>query len=771
MKKTTLIYESTGSPGSEPDSAAASKRSVLLALNTEESFVQQVKESEEKYRTLIEQAFDGIIIYSPAGAILDFNESAVAYTGYSKEEFKIITIHDLFFPDDISAVPLHLETLRPGQSITDQRTLKRKNGSSIEMEISTTVLPDGKLMAIARDITERNEAERQKEFDNNNLKALINNTNDLMWSVDRDLRLISSNKAFDEMMKQVLGKPLKRGSNIFSIGFDEEKLGRWTEFYYRALLGESFTETEYSNTPLYTWSEISFYPILNEKKVVGTACYSRSITETKKATELLLKAHRENTTILESITDGFLTVDKNWLVTYWNKEAVRIMGVPRENIIGKNIWDIFPVAVGLKFYSETHKALAGQVPECFEEFFPPLGIWIDVSAYPSEDGLSVYFKDITERKLADEKVRAANQRYEMVARATNDAIYEWDISADTIYWNEGYEILFGHKKTGAIMPASSWIENLHPDEKDKLLEEVEEVFKNKLPSLTRELQFRCANGSYKIVFDKLVIQYDTNDQPARIFGAMQDITNCKQNETAILELNKQLSKRAEELIVSNTELERFAYVASHDLQEPLRMVSSFLQLLEKKYKSRLDETAEQYIAYAVDGAERMKRLILDLLEYSRAGTNKELLIDTDMGAVVTEVLETFSNKLGNTGAVTKIHLMPVIKASKTQMTQLLQNLVSNSLKYNISFAPEIEIGCEDKGDTWQFFVKDNGIGIEKKFFDKVFIIFQRLHNKNRFSGTGIGLAVCKKIIERHGGAIWIESAAGEGATFFFTIKK
>jgi PAS domain S-box-containing protein len=358
MKKTTLIYESTGSPGSEPDSAAVpGQMSVLPPLNTEEGFVQQVKESEEKYRTLIEQAFDGIIIYSPSGAILDFNESAAAYTGYSKEEFKIITIQDLFFPDDISAGPLHLETLRPGQSVTDQRTLKRKNGSSIEMEISTTVLPDGKLMAIARDITERNEAERQREFDNNNLKALINNTNDLMWSVDRDLRLISSNKAFDEMMKQVLGKPLKRGSNIFSIGFDEEKLGRWTEFYYRALWGESFTETEYSNTPLYTWSEISFYPILNEKKVVGTACYSRNITETKKATELLLKAYRENTTILESITDGFLTVDKNWLVTYWNKEAVRIMGIRKYN--WEKYLGCFPL-IELKFYSETHKALVGK---------------------------------------------------------------------------------------------------------------------------------------------------------------------------------------------------------------------------------------------------------------------------------------------------------------------------------------------------------------------------------------------------------------------------
>ncbi len=166
----------------------------------------------------------------------------------------------------------------------------------------------------------------------------------------------------------------------------------------------------------------------------------------------------------------------------------------------------------------------------------------------------------------------------------------------------------------------------------------------------------------------------------------------------------------------------------------------------------------------------MKRLILDLLEYSRIGTSKELLMDTDMNAVAAQVLETFSSKINDAGGVTKVQLLPVIKANKTQMTQLFQNLVSNSLKYNTSFVPEIEIGCEDKGDTWQFFIKDNGIGIEGKFFDKVFVIFQRLHNKSRFSGTGIGLAVCKKIIERHGGTIWIESVAGEGATFSLLSK-
>lgn len=380
-------------------------------------------------------------------------------------------------------------------------------------------------------------------------------------------------------------------------------------------------------------------------------------------------------------------------------------------------------------------------------------------------------QDITERKKTEEEIRVAKERYEMVARATNDAIYEWDIVNDVNYWGEGYETLFGHKRTGDKMDTATWTDNIHPEEKEHLFAATYDAFAKRLPSLTRELRFKCADGSYKTVFDKLIILYNNDGKPLKIVGAMQDITERKQHELAIQELNEQLNKRAQQLTTSNTELERFAYVASHDLQEPLRMVSSFLQLLQKKYDGQLDETATQYIDYAVNGADRMKRLIMDLLEYSRVGTNRDKLVETDMGEIVTQLLGTFAGKIHETGAKIKVQLMPVVKANKTQMAQLLQNLVSNAFKYNTSAVPEIEIGCEEKEDVWQFFVKDNGIGIDPKFFDKVFVIFQRLHNKNQFSGTGIGLAICKKIIEKHGGNIWIESSVGNGSTFFFTIKK
>jgi light-regulated signal transduction histidine kinase (bacteriophytochrome) len=241
---------------------------------------------------------------------------------------------------------------------------------------------------------------------------------------------------------------------------------------------------------------------------------------------------------------------------------------------------------------------------------------------------------------------------------------------------------------------------------------------------------------------------------------------------AIVEMKASLEKYTSELKSSNEELERFAYVASHDLQEPLRMVSSFLHLIEKKMEPRLDAATSQYISFAVDGAERMKALIQDLLEYSRVGTNKDSFRDVDCNEIVRTVTSYFNLPVSESNArIITIGRLPVIKAVPAQLLQLFQNLVGNALKYRSELPPEIEIRCADSGGFWRFTVKDNGIGIDPRFYEKIFIIFQRLHNKTEYSGTGIGLSICKKIVEKHGGTIGVESEPGKGSTFYFTIPK
>jgi len=259
--------------------------------------------------------------------------------------------------------------------------------------------------------------------------------------------------------------------------------------------------------------------------------------------------------------------------------------------------------------------------------------------------------------------------------------------------------------------------------------------------------------------------------PEGIFILSVDITERKKAELALIESNKALERRAQELQASNTELERFAYVASHDLQEPLRMVSSFLHLLERKLKDNLDDQSKQYIGFAVDGAERMKKLIQDLLLYSRVGTNKDLVTEVDFNEVMNTVKSMLSLSIQETKATIISHPLPTIKAVHPQMVQLFQNLVGNAIKYHGAEPPEIEIGALPKNGGFEFYIKDNGIGIDPRFFDKVFIIFQRLHHKEEYSGTGIGLSICKKIVERHGGTIRLESEPGKGSTFIFKLPK
>jgi PAS domain S-box-containing protein len=247
-----------------------------------------------------------------------------------------------------------------------------------------------------------------------------------------------------------------------------------------------------------------------------------------------------------------------------------------------------------------------------------------------------------------------------------------------------------------------------------------------------------------------------------ILVAINDITERKQAEES-------MEQYARELTRSNEELEQFAYVASHDLQEPLRMVTSYLQLLERRYKYRLDPDADKFIDYAVDGAARMKTLITDLLAFSRVGSSNNGFTRTDANAVLARVLTNLRPLIEETRAEIISDELPMLMADGGQLVQVFQNLLHNGIKFRGEREPIVTIRCEQKDGNWVFSVKDNGIGIEPQYLDRVFLLFRRLHGLREYPGTGIGLAICRKIIERHGGRIWVESTPGEGSTFYFTI--
>ncbi len=248
----------------------------------------------------------------------------------------------------------------------------------------------------------------------------------------------------------------------------------------------------------------------------------------------------------------------------------------------------------------------------------------------------------------------------------------------------------------------------------------------------------------------------------------------KSSFTSLNDLQREIDERKKaekELQRSNSELEQFAYVASHDLQEPLRMISSYTQLLADRYKDKLDDKANLFIHYAVDGAIRMQALINDLLAYSRIGTKGKTLEPVDTHVVLGEAVNVLRMSINEAKAIITNEELPEVRADASQLVLLFQNLIGNALKFRGKGYPHVQISAKDNGAEWQFSVKDNDIGIDPQFADKIFVIFQRLHTKEEYPGSGMGLAICKKIVERHGGRIWFESELDKGATFYFTIPK
>ncbi len=279
-----------------------------------------------------------------------------------------------------------------------------------------------------------------------------------------------------------------------------------------------------------------------------------------------------------------------------------------------------------------------------------------------------------------------------------------------------------------------------------------------------ELEIKNKNGQITPVLYNASVYKDDFNNVIGVFASARDITELKESE-------KVLKLRLDELARSNKELEQFAYVSSHDLQEPLRMIASYLQLLDRKYKGKLDAKADKYINFSVDGATRMQNLIDDLLAFSRVTTQAKEFKPIDLEVIYKETLFNLELSIKENDAVVSHDHLPIVQADKTQIAQVFQNLISNAIKFRSENQPKINITAKEENNQWLFAVQDNGIGIDPKHSDRIFEIFKRLHKKRDYPGTGIGLAICKKIIERHGGRIWVESELGKGTIFYFTLPR
>lgn len=392
--------------------------------------------------------------------------------------------------------------------------------------------------------------------------------------------------------------------------------------------------------------------------------------------------------------------------------------------------------------------------------------WIMLRKY--EDKNEKYLNRL---KNITEDLRHSNDRYTVVTKATNNIIWDFDFKKEQVIWGEALTRLLGYEQR--VNHGNWWTEKIHPDDRER----VTRKFNNFIESAEKEIwsdEYRIIteSGEVRHMFDRAYLLFNKKGKPIRMIGSMEDISERKKYENHLEELNSQINKRVQELALSNAELEQFAYVASHDLQEPLRMVTRFLSEIERKYNEQLDEKGKEYIHYAVDGAQRMRTLILDLLEYSKVGKFDEKKEEIDMNQVLAEIALYYNLGLKENNATLIWKNLPTITGRRTPMQLVLQNLIGNSIKYHMpQKATKIEVSHTDLGTHWQFCVSDDGIGINPIFFEKIFVIFQRLHPKQEYSGTGIGLAICRKIIETQGGRIWVNSEEGKGSQFYFTVSK
>jgi PAS domain S-box-containing protein len=370
--------------------------------------------------------------------------------------------------------------------------------------------------------------------------------------------------------------------------------------------------------------------------------------------------------------------------------------------------------------------------------------------------------DITARKHAEAALRESEERFRKTFELAASGVAHVGLDGRFVRVNRRLCEMLGYADGELVGRSVKDIS--HPEDRDVTDAQRALVREGARESVRFEKRYLRKSGAVVWVSLGVALVRDAGGAPQYEIAMLDDITERKQAEGALQAAHEELKR-------SNSELEQFAYVASHDLQEPLRMVSSYTQLLERRYQEKFDADAREFMGYIVDGAARMKQLIEDLLAYSRVGTKAKDFKAVELERSLRRALANLKAAMAESGTVVSSDPLPVLPADEAQLAQVFQNLIGNALKFRSQDAPRIHVAALERQDEWEIAVRDNGIGIEPQYFERIFMLFQRLHNKGEYPGTGIGLAIVKKVIERHGGRVHVESNPGEGSAFIFTLPK
>ncbi len=727
-----------------------------------------------------------IFMIDPMGYIMSWNKGAEHIKGYTENEVIGKHISIFYTPDEISQnEPQENLKIALAQGSFEQEGWRvRKDGSRFWANVVFTPLIDdgGTLLGFAKvtcDMTEAKLTTELKEQLNIELerrvkentqkiiegelrfRALIENSYDGITLLDRDLNTIYRSESAERIVGWKNEERSKYKSTdlvhpddlaLFNNGLPEvlSSPGKVVHLTYRAL----------SKRGNYVWLECIYTNMLSHTAIKAIVCNFRDITEQVKAGEQIKNKTEQIENILERITDGFMTLDKNLFFTYANNQFGEMTGLLPGDIIGKYIWDIFTVA-SAKVRTNFDQALREQCDVTLEDYYEPLDLWAEDRVYPSEGGLSVFVRDITERKRAERQIKSKTEQIENILESITDGFVALDNNLRYTYVNKRICEMAG----------------LTPP--DMLGKYIWDIFPAGVGTPAQEAFNRAVSEQQYVFFEDhyapldLWVEEHLYPSASGLSVFARDISERKKAEQKIQLLNESLElkvlERTKQLEAANRELESFSYSVSHDLRTPLRAVAGFSAILRERADKMLPDERDRITKIIVDNAALMGRLIDDLLEFSRLGRMELRFTQTNMDALVKDCIKELTYGIEKPIDF-EIADLPFCEADTSMVKQVWMNLLGNAIKYSSKTThPRINVGAKTGKKYTTYFVKDNGVGFDMKYASKLFGVFQRLHRKDEFDGTGVGLALAKRVTDRHQGKIWAEASEGKGACFYFSM--
>jgi PAS domain S-box-containing protein len=763
-------------------------------------------ESEAKYRGLLEAAPDAMVVVNQRGEIVLLNVQAERQFGYRRDEL-IGQRVDNIIPHGFAERLIADATRSVADALAQQIGMGielsglRQDGSEFPIEIMLSPLEsaDGILVTAAiRNISARKAAEmhlaqmegrrrlvedalRESE---ERYRMLLDGIQDYaIFVMDARGQVLSWNSGAERIKgyraDQIIGhnfscffppEDIKRGrpEEVLRItaaaGRHEERGIRVRKDGSRFLAGLTFTALRDPAGDLRGFSE-----------------FSHDLTESR-------ESEARYRGLLEAAPDAMVVVNQSGEIVLLNVQAEKQFGYSRDELVGQKVKNIIPQGFAERLIADATRSVADALAQQIGMGIELSGRRKDGSEFPIEIMLSplesaegilvtAAIRNISVRKAAEEHLLQVEGRYRGLLEAAPDAMVVVNQGGEIVLVNVQAERQFGYRRDELI---GQKVKNIIPEGfAERLIADATRSVADALAQqigMGIELSGRRKDGSEFPI--EIMLSPLKSAEGILVTAAIRNISLRKKSEEDKAELERRVEERTKQLAIanevleqSNVELKQFAYIASHDLQSPLRSISGFVQLLKLEYDGKLDEQAQDWIRRTVQSITQMQTLIRDLLAYSRVDARSRPFAQTPFLDIVSDAMALLDSSIHDSGGKVTVGGLPTIMCDRSQMVQLIQNLIGNGLTYHGDLPPQIHVSAECSGKEWTFSVRDNGIGIAPKYYEQIFEIFKRLHDQKDYPGTGIGLAVCRRVVERHGGRIWVKSELGQGSTFYFTIPE